>query len=811
MLPSTSSAFQSRSGDIMFSADEGRLQTLTGATPADKEQWIFLKGNVQVIVRGQHITADEASVNTTKKEIKAIGNVVVVSADSLIQGERIDLSSADNTGTIYKGYVRSGQVQFQGDVIRKLGPTKFEADTASYTACLMCPPDWSFSGSKMEAELGGYTFIKNPILKMGGVPIFWLPFITVPMKSERQSGFLFPFFEPGSANGFTLGQSFFWAIDRSKDLTATMRHYDRRGLKGIFEYRYVLDSESRGKLTAAYMPNDRCLDKGADKECRSDVPQSDRSRWDLQYNHIQQLPEGFTHRADIHTPGDVRYPRDFQLEVPGNGLPALENRMSLSKAGTNYFSSLEANYNFNILQPGYTRTNTDAVHRFPEIKYSVINQKGGEHGAIFRFDATYVNFSRGQQTFDDRYKNKSIEIADPGDIPQSPSAGAPEPRYDADDPTRSKSRGIYNPTYDQIRTGQRLDFNPRVSYPINIGRTIDLMPSLSFQQFVYAFDLPQPELNSASRGMLRAEINARTRYSGIFGDLNDPTSTRYKHEIVPEIQYTTLPWMHTTPNHPFFGPREVEPFYRSTIPMTDLDTLQFDYRDRVLDREVVTFSVTNRLIKRQWKDGQPEYKQIGTLRLSQSYDFYETYRKLQPGEADQNRLPLTDFQALLDIRSDQFETNTFLQYFPPQGPRVGITSISSRLRYTTARKDFMELVYCNQYFLGISATAITPKILCHSVIGTVGFRTKYFNLLTSAQYGLRPEDLNPNDRPIGFSQFIQNPVLFSIGTEIKPPGNCWTIIVQHTRPLDPTLQAWRFSFSFLFDGRTQTGNATSLF
>ncbi|MBX9766087.1 MAG: LPS assembly protein LptD, partial [Bdellovibrionales bacterium] len=660
-LSHTAWGFQSRSGDIMFSADEGRLQTLAGATPADKEQWIYLKGNVQIIVRGQHVTCDEAQVNTTRKEIKATGHVVVVSAESLIQGDRIDLSSADNTGTIYQGYVRSGQVQFQGEVIRKLGPTKFEADKASYTACLMCPPDWSFSGSKMEAELGGYTFIKNPILKMGGVPVFWLPFITVPMKSERQSGFLFPFFEPGSANGFTFGQSFFWAVNRSQDLTATVRHYDLRGTKGIAEYRYVLDSESRGKLTAAYLPNDKSLT----------LP--DRSRWDVQYNHIQQLPEGFTHRVDIHTPGDVRYPRDFQLEVPGNGLPALENRMSLSKAGTNYYSSLEANYNFNILQPGYTRTNTDAVHRFPEIKYSLINQKGSDHGAIFRFDASYVNFSRGQLAFDDRYRNKHVEISDPLDIPKDPTTNPtnPDPRYDGADPDRTKSRGIYNAEYDQIRTGQRLDFNPRVSYPINIGKWLDLMPSLSFQQFIYAFDLPRPDLNYASRGMLRADLSARTRYSGIFGDMDDPAATRYKHEVVPEIHYTNLPWLYTTPGHPFFGPREVEPFYRSTIPMTDLDNLQFDYRDRILDRDVVTLSVTNRLIRRKWKDGRPEYKQIGTLRLSQSYDFYETYRKLQTGEANENRLPLTDFQAHLDIRSEQFETNTVLQYFPPQGPRVG--------------------------------------------------------------------------------------------------------------------------------------------
>ena len=793
-LAPKSLAFQSRSGDIMFSADEGRIQTLPGANPKEKEQWIYLRGNVQVIVRGQHISCEEAHVNTTKKEIKATGNVVIVSPESLIQGERVELSSQNNTGIIYKGYIRSGQVQFEGNVIRKLGPNRFEAESGKYTACLMCPPDWSFSGTKMEAELGGYTFIKNPILKMGGIPIFWLPFITVPMKSERQSGFLFPFFEPGSASGLVFGQSFFWAIDRSQDLTATLRHYERRGLKGLFEYRYVLDPQSRGSLTAAYMPNDRCLES-PNEFCANYADQSERTRWNIQYNHIQQLPEGFTHRVDVHTPSDVRYPRDFNLEVQGNGLPALENRMSLAKSGESSFSSLEANYNFNILQPGYSRTNTDAVHRFPEIKYSLVNQKGGYHRGLLRFDMAYVNFSRGQLAFDDRYENKYVELAGDTSIPTDPGVAT----------DRTQFRGIFNPKVDQIRTGQRLDLSPRISYPVRLGESLDLLPSLSFQQFLYSFDLPSPNINSASRSFLRADLAARTRYSGVFGDLSTPESTRYKHEVIPEINYTVLPWLYTTPDHPFFGQREVEPFYRSTIPITDLDNLQFDYRDRILDREVVTFSVTNRLIRKRWKDGQPEYRQVGSLRLSQSYDFYESQRPLLLGEAEQSRLPWTDFQALLDVRWDNFETNTLLQYFPPQGNRLGITSVSSRLRYTFERRDFVELMYCNQYFLELSSSSSIPSVLCHSIIGTVGLKTQYVNLLTSAQYALNATE------KVAFSKFIQNPILFSIGAEIRPPGNCWSIMVLHSRPLDPRLQSWKFAFSFLFDGKTSTGNTTSLF
>ena len=85
--------------------------------------------------------------------------------------------------------------------------------------------DRSFTGSKIESELGGYSKLSRPVLRVGGIPVIILPGILVPLKSARQSGLLVPSLEYSGSGGVALSQSFFWAISPSEDLTVSAKHY----------------------------------------------------------------------------------------------------------------------------------------------------------------------------------------------------------------------------------------------------------------------------------------------------------------------------------------------------------------------------------------------------------------------------------------------------------------------------------------------------------------------------------------------------------------------------------------------------------
>ena len=213
---------------------------------------IILEGNVQIMYGDQTLSCNKATIFEATKEIEAEGNLVINSITAYLQGDRARFNYETGNGVIYNGFVRSGQVVFEGRIVRKIGPQEFEADSAYYTACETCPPAWSFTGSKIRARLGGYAFIKNSVLEVSHFPVFWLPYLIVPLKSDRQTGFLIPGLE-FTSGGTALYQSFFWAMSESTDSTWTLKNYSFRGLKALTNYRYVLSPTSSGEANAGWL------------------------------------------------------------------------------------------------------------------------------------------------------------------------------------------------------------------------------------------------------------------------------------------------------------------------------------------------------------------------------------------------------------------------------------------------------------------------------------------------------------------------------------------------------------------------------
>lgn len=730
------------------------------------KQIVELEGNVQVVFKGQILTADQATVFLETKEVEAIGNVVLKDLDLYAEGDRLHFNYETNLGTLYNGFVQSEQVVFEGKIIEKVGPQNYIASGAQYTACVTCPPAWSFSGSKIDAEFGGYAHISKPVLRLAGVPVLILPHLVVPLKSERQSGFLVPSWYYSSTGGFAISSSFFWAISKSKDLTITAKNYAKRGLKGLSEYRYVLTPESRGYLRAATIK---------DKAFQKNLDDSSIDRWFVDYRHYYLLPENIVNRVQLQTSSDLRYPRDFPDEMAGHGSPALENRVSLSRNTENHHMSAEAGLYINLLKEDPLANNEDAVHRLPDIKYSLVEQSIGDSSLLFKTDVNYVHFTRDGFSYD------NINKSDLGDTcpPHVTSCIRPD------------RTGEFNPEKDLIRTGRRLDIRPSLSYPVDIGPVLRVMPSVSYRETQYQFMISDPIAsnenysNSAALRYLETNISAKTQVSRVFGDQSSHQGRRYKHEIEPEITYSTIPWTRR-PEHAFFGTSRSIEHSRRFEPISDDEAfgrsrLQFDYNDRLFDKRLLDLGITNRLVRRRWRGGQPDYNNIVTFRVSQSYDFDEAKAPIRPQ-------PWSAINALLDIRLDNFETNTQAVYYP----YAQVTNTFARARIMNDRGHYFQLSH-NRSFL------ITEE-------NQVDYASRTEN--TGAAIGYRNDFININGH-LDYSNVTHQLTSWMYTTTITPPGNCWSFFVMHQQIIGGDRQI-SFNIDFKFDGKTSTGFSPAL-
>ena len=438
-----------------------------------------LGGGVTILYNGQYISCTEATINEKTEEMTLLGGIVIASPQAYIEGDRAIVNYRQNTGTFFNAFVKSGQVHFEGSVIRKTGELTYEADDAQFTACTTCPAAWTFSGTRVDAELGGYAYIKRSWIKVADFRVLWLPYLIVPLKSERQTGLLVPQFEFAGSN-FGLGIPYFWAISRSQDATFTLRYYTQRGLKGLLTYRYMLSPTSEGELSGAILRDQTFQD---DLSAPGRNFGSQAYRWYLVYDHKYDLPYGFTQKTKLNLVSDLKYPRDFPLEMLGQGDPALENRVSLTRNTELTHSSVEVDYYINQLKYNWIDTNRDAVHRWPEIKYAVHDTPLFGNDLLFRFSADYVKFARDGLAYDDvSLVNGTPTIDTARSLPASGNS----------------TPGVFDPSMDLVRTGQRLDLQPEVSLPFRVGPYFDVLPSLQFRHTQYSFDIsPVTRFNDA--------------------------------------------------------------------------------------------------------------------------------------------------------------------------------------------------------------------------------------------------------------------------------------------------------------------------
>ncbi len=127
---------------------------------------------------------------------------------------------------------------FTGGVVEKTGPDHYVVYDGTITTCELPRPKWEFNAHKIVVEVGGNATIYHSTFRIEGVPVFYFPFATHPVEREpRQTGFLIPNVGNSSIKGTIFGDSVFWAINRSMDLTAGAEYFTRRGWAPQIEFR----------------------------------------------------------------------------------------------------------------------------------------------------------------------------------------------------------------------------------------------------------------------------------------------------------------------------------------------------------------------------------------------------------------------------------------------------------------------------------------------------------------------------------------------------------------------------------------------
>jgi LPS-assembly protein len=387
-----------------ISATEGEPVTITAREQEKAGDVYTLRGDVEIQFRNSTLRADTITYNRLSGDINATGNLSFegglhdehITATHGTYNVRTQTGSfydvAGTTGARFKGrnvtLTSSSPIAFSGKVVEKTGPEEYVIHDGTITSCELPHPKWIFSAGKIVIKVGDSARIYNTVFRIKGVPVVYLPFAAPPVERlGRQSGFLVPTFGTSSRKGTILGDSFYWAIDRSMDATVGAEYFSSRGwaLHDTFRARPSEKANLKFDLFSV-------IDRG--------------------FGSLKQKQGG----EDIKLDGEAIFPGDVRGVASLNYLSSFVFRLAFTEnfsqavnsevKSVAFLSKTLQGFSFNTFASRYqnfqSTANGDLVTIFhaPGFELSSVDQRLGVTPLYWSFDAAAEGLRRTEPLFD---------------------------------------------------------------------------------------------------------------------------------------------------------------------------------------------------------------------------------------------------------------------------------------------------------------------------------------------------------------------------------------------------------------------------
>ncbi|KQB07147.1 LPS assembly protein LptD [Vibrio metoecus] len=284
-------------GQQPINVEADKLEAING-------QKATYSGNVVVVQGKKRIAADNVTLHQQENVVVAEGNVQF--SDGEIKTLSTKATNHLNTdemtleNTSYKFLCEPGRGE--AVYVSKTGKAVYEIEDGSITSCPEGNNAWRMRASSIDVDQNEEiaTFY-NPRLEVQNVPVFYLPYLTVPIGDTRKTGFLYPTASYGSRNGYEVEVPFYWNLAPNYDLETTLNYMQKRGTQLNSVFRYLTDF-GEGQIKSEYLPDDQ-------------LHTEQGNRWAFQYEHSGIFQQAWKFEIDYSKVSDINYFSDLDSGI----------------------------------------------------------------------------------------------------------------------------------------------------------------------------------------------------------------------------------------------------------------------------------------------------------------------------------------------------------------------------------------------------------------------------------------------------------------------------------------------------------------
>ena len=273
-------------------------------------------GNVDINQGNSRLLADEVQLHQKQPEgaqapvrtVDALGNVHYDDNQVILKGPKAWSNLNTKDTNVWEGDYQMVGRQGRGtaDLMKQRGENRYTIlENGTFTSCLPGSNTWSVVGSEVihdrEEQVAE---IWNARFKLGPVPIFYSPYLQLPVGDKRRSGFLIPNAKYSTSNYFEFYLPYYWNIAPNMDATITPHYIHKRGnIMWENEFRY-LTKAGAGLMEFDYLPSDKVFQDEHPSE-------GDKHRWMYYWKHAGVLDQVWRFNIDYTKVSDPYYFNDF--------------------------------------------------------------------------------------------------------------------------------------------------------------------------------------------------------------------------------------------------------------------------------------------------------------------------------------------------------------------------------------------------------------------------------------------------------------------------------------------------------------------
>ncbi len=481
-VKNTDKSISTFSGDVIIEQHELRLLA-DKVTHNRDTQKLQLDGNIHIDSKNMAMGASSGWMNLQTKESQFFDSVYSIPATGLTGSTPLFSFSADH---------------------------KTILQDTQFSTCPSNKLDWHLNTGWLELDQQSATgTAKHTVFWVGGVPIFYFPWIQFPLTDERHSGFLFPKAGSSSSSGYEVSTPWYWNIAPNQDAIITPSYLSKRGAMLATEYRYLTRS-SQGNLEFEYLENDK---------------EYNDSRYIIHFDNKSRISDNLNLSLLANEASDADYLKDLGSSISVANATHLERNAKLNYTRGAWTAALLAQ-SFQTIDKNITLDNRP-YKRLPQITL-----KGKEE--IFETSNSYLLGSLNTEWVEFQHDNKSKEQGSRFHIyPKlslpiegnswfvKPSAGYIFTQYNTTD-TNGDDANLDSRALPVLSLDSGLFFERHFS---NNGLLQTLEPRLYYLNIPYEDQSQLPVFDTANTDFNFSSLFRENRFNGVdrIGDANQLT------------------------------------------------------------------------------------------------------------------------------------------------------------------------------------------------------------------------------------------------------------------------------------------------